>query len=164
MSPLFLETSPNTYRKLNSVALQASLSELTTMIANLSEAESGTLRLDEVNINIKISPQGDIILHNGNNTKQAIELKFKRHSSSATIYQKLATLLAQGQWQKANQETWDLLCKAIGKAINTKLSPQDIQKIPCTTLSSIDQLWQKHSNGKFGFTIQSRIYKQHQNP
>ncbi|WP_354636053.1 serine/threonine-protein kinase [Planktothricoides raciborskii] len=30
---------------------------------------------------------------------------------------------------------------------------------PCTDLRTIDQLWVKYSNGRFGFSVQSRIYR-----
>lgn len=167
MPHILLETSPNNFHKLNTVALQSSLSELVTMIATVGEKAQGTLELDEVNLSIKISPQGDIILLNGSNTKQAIEIKFKRIAPNNRAdnhippeYLKLSSYLATCQWQMANLETWDLLCQAIGKKPKTKLTTQDMQNIPCTTITAIDQLWHKYSGGKFGFKAQRDLYRQ----
>ena len=36
---------------------------------------------------------------------------------------------------------------------------EDIDNFPCEDLSIIDKLWVKYSNGKFGFSVQKRIYQ-----
>ena len=36
---------------------------------------------------------------------------------------------------------------------------EDIDNFPCADLRSIDQLWVKYSNDKFGFSVQKRIYQ-----
>ncbi len=38
------------------------------------------------------------------------------------------------------------------------LRKEDIDKFPCEDLRTIDQLWVKYSNGKFGFSVQAKIY------
>ena len=43
--------------------------------------------------------------------------------------------------------------KAIGWA-----RAEDLQTLSCWDLKTIDQLWQKHSQGKFGFTPQFPLY------
>ena len=35
---------------------------------------------------------------------------------------------------------------------------KDVQKFPCTDLRTIDRLWVKYSNGRFGFSVQKRIW------
>ncbi len=39
------------------------------------------------------------------------------------------------------------------------LDVKDIDNFPCPDLRTIDQLWVKYSNGKFGFSVQKRIYQ-----
>ncbi|MFM7885533.1 MAG: GUN4 domain-containing protein, partial [Pseudanabaena sp.] len=73
-------------------------------------------------------------------------------------YQKLQTLLASGNWQEANQETWNVICQAVNKNIGSVLSTEDIKQIPCEILQTIDNLWQKHSQGRYGFSSQNQIY------
>jgi len=35
-----------------------------------------------------------------------------------------------------------------------------INNFPCEDLRTIDQLWLKYSNGKFGFSVQAKIYRE----
>ena len=39
------------------------------------------------------------------------------------------------------------------------LDVEHIEKFPCEDLRTIDQLWIKYSNGRFGFSVQKRIYQ-----
>jgi eukaryotic-like serine/threonine-protein kinase len=39
------------------------------------------------------------------------------------------------------------------------LDVNSIDNFPCVDLRTIDQLWVKYSNGRFGFSIQKRIYQ-----
>ncbi|MBD2185293.1 GUN4 domain-containing protein [Planktothrix sp. FACHB-1355] len=38
------------------------------------------------------------------------------------------------------------------------LSIHTFNKLPCTDLRTIDRLWVDYSNGRFGFSVQKRIY------
>ncbi|XPM53081.1 MAG: GUN4 domain-containing protein [Leptolyngbya sp. IPPAS B-1204] len=39
------------------------------------------------------------------------------------------------------------------------ITPDDMRQFPCSTLRVIDNLWQTHSQGKFGFSVQIKIYQ-----
>jgi len=39
------------------------------------------------------------------------------------------------------------------------LEPADTQKLPCQELRSIDDLWTRYSNERFGFTVQKEIWE-----
>jgi hypothetical protein len=39
-----------------------------------------------------------------------------------------------------------------------------LQNFPCTDLRTIDQLWFKHSRGKFGFSVQKKIWQSCDSP
>ncbi|QSV55435.1 MAG: GUN4 domain-containing protein [Dolichospermum sp. UKL201] len=39
------------------------------------------------------------------------------------------------------------------------LDDEHIDNFPCEDLRTIDQLWVKYSDGKFGFSVQKRIYQ-----
>lgn len=39
------------------------------------------------------------------------------------------------------------------------LDIKDIEKFPCSDLHTIDQLWVQYSDGRFGFSVQKRIYE-----
>lgn len=179
MSKILIETSSDQFQDLDNLVFKSSLDRLTNLINQIGQNGAEGLELDEITIAIKVSAQSEIILINGCDPTGAITLKFKRshsllntsqdlktigsqapHVSYQKVdYQKLENLLINGQWQEANQETWNLLCMALNKDRGTPLTPSDIEHIPCASLNNIDKLWHKHSNGKFGFTVQSRIYK-----
>jgi hypothetical protein len=40
------------------------------------------------------------------------------------------------------------------------LREEDIDNFPCEDLRTIDQLWVKYSGGRFGFSVQAKIYRE----
>jgi serine/threonine-protein kinase len=71
----------------------------------------------------------------------------------------LRDLLATGEWQKADEETTNKMLEAAGRTEERWLSIEDIDRFPCEDLRTIDQLWVKYSNGRFGFSVQKCIYE-----
>jgi hypothetical protein len=47
----------------------------------------------------------------------------------------------------------------MGREEDGYLSINDIENFPCADLRKIDQLWVKYSKGKFGFSVQKKIYQ-----
>jgi hypothetical protein len=74
-------------------------------------------------------------------------------------YTRLRDLLAAGKWQKADEETVNAIRKVAGKGKYDLLYTWDIINFPCKDLRTIDRLWVKYSNGKFGFSVQKQIYQ-----
>ncbi|MEH2260288.1 GUN4 domain-containing protein [Nostoc sp.] len=74
-------------------------------------------------------------------------------------YTRLRNLLKAGNWKEADQETLAVMLKATGKEQQGWLDPESINNFPCTDLRTIDQLWVKYSNGRFGFSVQKRIWE-----
>jgi serine/threonine protein kinase len=70
----------------------------------------------------------------------------------------LQSYLIKGKWQKADQETWALLCQLTGKPVEIGLHQSDIDRLPCDFLWQIDHLWTRYSQGRFGFSVQTQIY------
>ncbi|MEA5537105.1 GUN4 domain-containing protein [Crocosphaera sp. XPORK-15E] len=73
-------------------------------------------------------------------------------------YSKLEDLLAAKKWREADEETVIVMLQAANKVEQVWLDYEDIENIPCEDLQAIDQLWVKYSNGKFGFSVQKKIY------
>jgi serine/threonine-protein kinase len=84
-----------------------------------------------------------------------IELK----SAKGVNYRQLEQLLKAGNWKEADEETADRMCEVAGRTKERCLDTEDIDKFPCEDLRTIDQLWVKYSNGRFGFSVQKRIYE-----
>ena len=74
------------------------------------------------------------------------------------LYQPLKDHLANGRWQEADQETFKVMLAVAGQTQQGCLNKEDIEKFPCEDLRIIDQLWVKFSDGRFGFSVQKKIY------
>jgi hypothetical protein len=72
-------------------------------------------------------------------------------------FTQLERYLAQGEWREASNETGDVMCQIMGKEEDS-LDSDDCQNFPREELKIIDQLWIKYSNGKFGFSVQKKIW------
>ncbi|MCB8765466.1 serine/threonine-protein kinase [Planktothrix agardhii 1029] len=84
-----------------------------------------------------------------------IELK----SAKGVNYRQLEQLLKAGNWKEADEETANKMREVAGRTKEGWLRDEDIDNFPCEDLRTIDQLWVKYSNGRFGFSVQKRIYK-----
>lgn len=80
-------------------------------------------------------------------------------SEKGIDYTKLRDLLAAGKWKDADQETLAVMLKAAGREQEGWFLIESIENFPCTDLRTIDQLWVKYSNGRFGFSVQKRIWE-----
>jgi serine/threonine-protein kinase len=84
-----------------------------------------------------------------------IELK----SAKDVNYHQLEELLKARSWYEADKETANKMYEVAGRTKEGWLSVEDIDNFPCEDLRTIDQLWVKYSNGRFGFSVQKRIYQ-----
>jgi hypothetical protein len=79
-------------------------------------------------------------------------------------YVKLRELLVAKQWKEADLETTKRMCEAMNRQEEGWLRIEDIKDFPCIDLRTIDALWVNHSNGKFGFSVQKRIWEECNSP
>ena len=80
------------------------------------------------------------------------------NSAVGVDYKKLQYLLAAGKWQQADEETWAVMCEVRDKSPRSYLQRSDIEQFSCEDLQTIDRLWVKYSQGRFGFSVQQQIY------
>lgn len=76
-------------------------------------------------------------------------------------YRKLRNCLAVKDFESANKETKSIFQKI--SYIDLNLSDPDpektkIPRIPCTDICTIDRLWVKYSEGRFGISVQHEIW------
>ena len=90
-----------------------------------------------------------------NLVNQEVQLK----SSCGMDYRKLRDLLAAGKWKEADYETGRVMLAIAKREEEGWLDVESIDNFPWVDLSTIDQLWVKYSDGKFGFSVQKRIYQ-----
>nr|WGH12769.1 hypothetical protein Ycf53 [Echinothamnion sp.] len=80
---------------------------------------------------------------------------------SYIAYQNLQKLLINKKFEEADKLTQQCLCEIVELQTNNKknwLYFTDIQFIPKEDLFIIDLLWRVYSKGKFGFSIQKKIW------
>ena len=73
-------------------------------------------------------------------------------------YANLERYLKNGQWREADDETYRLMIMEVGKEEGQRFGPEALLNFPCKPLRVIDELWVRHSNGKFGFSVQTKLY------
>ncbi|WP_246844170.1 GUN4 domain-containing protein [Hydrocoleum sp. CS-953] len=80
-------------------------------------------------------------------------------SAKDVDYTKLRDLLAAGNWREADRETDKVMYKVADRRSEGWLRTEDVENFPCQDLATIDKLWVKYSDGKFGFSVQKQIYQ-----
>lgn len=75
-------------------------------------------------------------------------------------YQPLQQLLAQQDFQAADVMTLEKMCELAGTAAVERkwIYFTDVINFPITDLKTLDRLWRMSSEGKFGFSVQRRIW------
>jgi hypothetical protein len=93
--------------------------------------------------------------------KDLEEVRALRQTAAAVAtsrYQQLEEYLNTQQWKAADQETYRLMITTVGKEAGQWFDREDLLNFPCAELRAIDQLWVQYSQGRFGFSVQKKIY------
>jgi len=101
-----------------------------------------------------------------------LEVSLESSVSTHYNYIRLRDLLAEGKWREADEETGKMMLNVGNVAVDMKIRAGEYKYtdvddhrvswssagyFPCTDLCTIDRLWLKYSNGRFGFSVQMRI-------
>ncbi len=73
-------------------------------------------------------------------------------------YTRLRDLLVAQMWKEADKETGNVMLQAAGRTQQGYLDVHACCNFPSLDLRTIDQLWLKYSDRKFGFTVQKEIW------
>ncbi|WP_413173109.1 GUN4 domain-containing protein [Anabaena azotica] len=74
-------------------------------------------------------------------------------------YSILRDLLIAGKWKEADEETKRVMLCVGKREEDGWLDTGIIDNFPCEDLLTIDNLWVKYSNERFGFSVQKKIYE-----
>ena len=85
----------------------------------------------------------------------------KQYSESLKNKTGLEKYLAQQNFRQADIETRHILSFLVDVPYSQEMKFQDIYKISCKDLYEIDRLWVKYSNGRFGYSVQRKIWEEH---
>ncbi len=75
-------------------------------------------------------------------------------------YTQLRELLQARQWKEADQLTLELMLAAANRKEEKWLDRESIENFSCEDLRIIDQEWVTASDGKFGFSVQKKLWEQ----
>jgi len=75
-------------------------------------------------------------------------------------YAKLETLLKAQDFRAADRETDKVMLAVANREREGWLREEDAENFPYEELRTIDNLWLKYSQGKFGISVQQEIYKE----
>jgi hypothetical protein len=81
-------------------------------------------------------------------------------SDRAIDYQLLQHLLAQQDYQAADSLTRQKLCEIAGEAAIARkwVYFTEVEQFPQSDLQTLDTLWRVYSEGKFGFSVQRKLW------
>lgn len=80
-------------------------------------------------------------------------------SRQGVDYTQLRDFLASGKWKLADQETTRVMLKAAHREEQGFLDAKSLKSFPSEDLKIVDRLWIQYSKGRFGFSVQKRIYQ-----
>lgn len=75
-------------------------------------------------------------------------------------YHELRELLVDAKWQEADVKTREVILKLAGQEKAGKLDDKSVQNFPSSDIYIIDRLWVEYSKGRFGFSVQKRIFNE----
>ena len=157
--------------------------DISDSIAEVVEESVSIVTNDSVVV-VPSSPSPIAAIFNRNEKKkQVLQEDVSLQSDVGIDYTNLRDLLDSGDWDEADQETARVVLKVTrrqenedweaeewdeenleldnwddDKLLNASWSRQSIENFPCSDLRTIDQLWVKYSNGRFGFSVQKNIW------
>jgi serine/threonine protein kinase len=79
-------------------------------------------------------------------------------SAKGIDYRELELLLETKQWRKSDELTAQLMLKVANREKEGWLDEDSIKTFPREDLRTIDQLWVHYSGGKFGFSVQKKLW------
>mmetsp|Transcript_19576 Transcript_19576/g.30659 ORF Transcript_19576/g.30659 Transcript_19576/m.30659 type:complete len:298 (+) Transcript_19576:97-990(+) len=84
----------------------------------------------------------------------------KLESDVGADYVPLLTALRLGEWEEADQLTRDLLIQIGGEGTKKRgfVYFSEAKKLPVKDMQTIDNLWTAYSEGKFGYSVQKKIW------
>jgi hypothetical protein len=88
-----------------------------------------------------------------------MESQNKLLSNVGIDYTPLFDLLVARQWKAADEKTALVMLEIADRVKDGWLREIDITNFPILDLQTIDSLWVKHSQERFGFSVQSRIWQ-----
>ena len=108
------------------------------------------------------------ILYNGNaDIVASLYRQLNDLDSSNTVYyeflkahllDELDYLMKKDRWKEADEKNWQFILVSAKREKQRYLEVNNVKNFNCKDLKAVDKLWVDNSKGKFGFSVQKRIY------
>ena len=144
----YILLNPQQFAQVNEAVLRTGKAQLEYQLKEVNDQAIQFAKNSIKSVNVLDFPPIPLAL-----PMRGVELK----SAVGQDYTKLQDLLFAKNWKEADAETLRVML-AVTKRENC-LDSNSIRNFPCEDLRTIDQLWVKYSDGKFGFSVQKRIYQ-----
>ncbi|MTJ07903.1 AAA-like domain-containing protein [Anabaena sp. UHCC 0204] len=134
---------------------------------NLLKSKSNT-DLFKLDLNILYNGNADIVANLYRELIKKTDTMQNADSSNTVYYESLKThllneldyLMQQNRWKDADSKNSQFILVSAKKENPGYLEVNDIKNFNCNDLRKVDDLWLKNSKGKFGFSLQKRIWKE----
>ncbi|MBD2571333.1 GUN4 domain-containing protein [Anabaena lutea FACHB-196] len=133
--------------------------DMAVLAKQLEELERQRLEQEKRQQEQQAAEQAKLQAQKQQEVKPAASSLVSLKSAVGMDYRKLQDLLAAGKWKEADEETNRVMLAIAKREFWGFLDVESIDHFPCEDLRTIDQLWVKYSNGRFGFSVQKRIYQ-----
>ena len=118
-----------------------------------SQLESSNTNLFKLDLNILYNGNADIVasLYRQLNDYESL----KTH-----LLDELDYLMQENRWKDADLKNWQFILVSAKREKQRYLEINDVKNFQCQDLKAVDKLWVKNSQGKFGYSVQKRIWKE----
>ena len=146
----YILLNPQQFAQVNEAVLRTGKAQLEHQLEEVNDQAIQVAKNSIKSVNILDFPPIPLAL-----PMRGVELK----SAVGQDYTKLQDLLFAKNWKEADEETRRVMLAVVKREEENYLDYESIDNFPCEDLRTIDQLWVKYSDGKFGFSVQKRIYQ-----
>jgi hypothetical protein len=85
-------------------------------------------------------------------------LTLNSEQENAKILREIESLLQSSEWKIADEKTSFLLCKFLNHSDDDLISVEEVHLLSCQILEEVDRLWVQNSHGRFGFSVQRKVW------
>jgi hypothetical protein len=116
-----------------------------------AQLKSSNTNLFKLDLNILYNGNADIVasLYRQLNDYESLKIH---------LLAELDYLMKENRWKDADLKNWQFILVSAKREKQRYLEVNDVKNFNCKDLQKVDKLWVDNSKGKFGYSVQKRIY------
>jgi hypothetical protein len=124
-----------------------------------SQLKSSNTNLFKLDLNILYNGNADIVASLYRQLNDLDSSKTEYYESLKThLLNELDYLMQKNRWKEADLKNLQFILVSAKREKQSYLEVNNIKNFNCKDLKAVDKLWVDNSKGKFGFSVQKRIY------